>query len=587
MMDFEKARIDALKELSLTNQVNVLNSSEIAELTFNGYNDVWQVSTEVFLDDDSVKSITIFIALPEDFPLILPKLYLSKKDYDWIRYIPHVNTDMNICLYDDEYITVDPDRPGWILIESIRKARKIIEAGIKREDVSDFLDEFVAYWRDKYHAHDSIILGLSLLSPDAEIAGENMQICLLRNPFQGYSYILLSSDDIQALTFIRALEDRGIKGDILRPFYLGVIEDLKPPFFYTNISLYDLIRNLFPGLVKPYQSYLDTAPSLKVVVFGMRIKRKIVYFGWNIGTLNTVRSGFRTKSLSQFQVYQTFSRHAPVKRFQFDSIARQRLLERTNGRFEVERHLKLVFAGLGSIGSNLLQYLYSPQINTLTFVDPDVLKLENVNRHLLGMSFVNYSKVSGLKSYFNDKNPYLEINAIQRSIVSIVKSQPTILNESDYIFIVIGKNNIERYIIGALASGQIRKPVFVLWVEPFLCGGHCLHLNPGHTYKFDDDYEEGLYKYNIIDSSEYKNADNRLLFREAGCQSSYVPYGQHNITLFISSILPHITKCLEQEEKSNFRLTWKGNEDASRKLQLKLSDVGRSLDFGSLKYTIL
>lgn len=86
----------------------------------------------------------------------------SKEDKAWIEYIPHVDMVGFVCLYDEESIVTNINRPDEIVKLCLNKSLEIIEQGLKGINPDDFADEFVAYWNEKYSAKDEIYSGLMM-----------------------------------------------------------------------------------------------------------------------------------------------------------------------------------------------------------------------------------------------------------------------------------------------------------------------------------------------------------------------------------------------------------------------------------------
>lgn len=143
--------------------------------------------------------------------------------------------------------------------------------------------------------------------------------------------------------------------------------------------------------------------------------------------------------------------------------------------------------------------------------------------------------------------------------------------------VAIGINNIENYIAVALAEGKINRPVLFVWVEPYLMGGHCVYLTPAHKVDFRGLFLDGLYKYNIINSETYKDPAAQIKLREAGCQTSYVPYGKQSITRFMSSIIPLIYDIIEKHENRDLAISWRNTKKVIDGLNINLSDLGQAL----------
>ena len=586
MIEFDKAREKALQELKLTYTVTVLNDREIKHQEFKKAAEAWSIQTEIFLPDESVRVIEIFCVLPEEFPLQLPVFYLSENDYEWIKYIPHVNTNRLVCLFDDESIIVNPERPAGIIKECIEKARSTLQDGLKEKNAGDFREEFLAYWEDAYDQKDEIIAGLSIVGSGDEITPGKIKLVKLNIAYQGYYYALVS-DNKESLNYKNYLDDIGIQYEEHDVFFLGDLQDLEPPFFYDNEKVYELIKTHKSDLIASYKNFINDHLYPKVVLFDTVIKGRCLFFGCFIPPLTIKRNGFRANILSPFTVYNTYQKHDPVSRITFEEFTTKRLEHRTEGPQIKNNSFALTFSGLGSIGSNLLHYLYTSELKKLVLIDPETLTVANINRHLLGMSYVNYPKADALRHFFKSKNPLISIESYEASVISLIRNQKELFNDADYNFVAIGKDNIEQYIVDCLNSSVLLKPTFILWVEPYLCGGHCIYVNPGHYLDYSSLYIDNYYKFNVIATEEYLNPDRRLTFREAGCQSSYVPYGQKSILLFMASLMPAIFNVMGTNGAENLRFTWKGNEKILEELKLKTSKEADRIKFGELQISNL
>jgi len=582
MVNFVQAREGAYQELEQFYTIFRVDAKEKNHVGFSQFPDVWKIETEIFLPSGEITSVNLFLALPEDFPLTLPKVFLSKADYERTKYIPHVNMEFFVCAFDEENIQLNPDSPGRIADECIRRAKKIIEDGLWGRNDNDFDDEFIAYWTDKYDAKDKLEKCLSLL-PEEGLKDNGVNALQLKKTLRGFSYVLFQPDSQEINHFKSYLTNYGIPADEIEGFYLGNIQGLQPPFYFTNEKTYQFVVDNFPSLEEPYRQFLNKRSYPKIIIFSTKVKDEHLYFGWIVPVLLTDRKGFRPGKLIPFAVYRGLQKNDPNTRLNIESITRKRLKNRTDGPSRSLSSLEITIAGLGSIGSNLLHYLDLSDVKSFRFIDPDYLTIENIGRHLLGISYIHSEKVTAMKKYFQDKNPLLDIETYNTSIVSILRNKPEVFNNSDFIFITIGKYNIEEFVIDSLATSNLIKPTFIIWIEPYLCGGHCLYLNPSHPYKNSDFYEGGFYKYNILSSEEYKNPDRKLLFREAGCQSSYTPFGQKHITLFLSSLIPYVNDLMESKERRNFRFTWKGNRQICKELNFTFSPTGKLLEFGQIE----
>ncbi len=575
-LDFVQARKTAFEYLSKTNSLFVLTLSQQRELSLSNFSEVWNVKTEFFLPEKTAREITVHICLPDDFPLVLPKIYLAPSDNGWIQYIPHVDTKGYICILDDEFVSLDPDQPGAIVKIMLDKAMAIVEDGLAKKNFADFGEEFIAYWEEKYGKNDEVHCGMSIIEHDFLPPANTIKFLHLSQSYAGYS-IIIHHESAEFLQLRKYLNGRNFSFDELEAFYLGPLDTLLPPFNATNKSVIDIIENHFPDLISRFSTFINANSYPKLVLFSTIQRNKKIYLGWRIHRLNTNRNGFRPTSLSPINVMNSFQKNDPVDRIKFDQFTSERLLERSEGKVSPDPKLKIGVAGLGSIGSNLLSYLLPLGVEKLLLVDPDILTLENTPRHLLGVDAIPQYKVNAIKTFLEDKNPLINITAIRKSIVKVVLNDPEAINECDYLFVAIGKTTIEEYLSNALKERKICNSLFILWVEPFLIGAHCIFLQPGHNISFKELFPNGFFKYNIISEAEYKDPLREFTFKEAGCQSTYVPYGMKSIILFLSALIPEIYSLIEKKSARNLYISWKGSDQLVKDMNINLSDFGKQI----------
>ena len=80
----------------------------------------------------------------------------------------------------------------------------------------------------------------------------------------------------------------------------------------------------------------------------------------------------------------------------------------------------------------------------------------------------------------------------------------------------------------------------------------------------------------IINGDDY-------LSREAGCQSTFIPYSGFEVQYFLSMIVDYINKnAFEKNSSGNYLLSWVGRIDKARKMNMKInskwiSSSGREL----------
>jgi len=574
MIDFDRSRTDALNSLKSTNKVVVLGNSFKTDSLFRQFKEIWEVQTEIFGDDECVQLTKFLVALPDDFPIVLPKIYLSKEYTTKSQYLPHVDNAGYICLFDEDSISIDIYNPGGIVKECISKAITIVESGLKGINANDFVEEFIAYWEQSYSTNDLLKIGLNMIAEHSGEISDTIQCLYLQKKYRGYS-IIIHNENNHFKKFKSHLINIGYHANEFNAFYVGRLNIPKPPFDFNNKEIIDSIKKTCPQNIPLLKSYLNSKHKYKLIIFNVLIDGKTLFLGWEIN-LDKKINGYRSNKITTWDMFTKFQQFKSPHRIKFDVYTKERLQLRTDG-FELPLAQSAAFIGLGSVGSNLLQLLRPFGLSKIELIDPDILKIENINRHLLGFEYINQYKVDGLKDFFERKDLFLEINANKNSIVSILRNDLSKLNSCDVIFLAVGKDNIEQYIFLLLKSGLLKKPVFTIWLEPYLCGGHCLYNNPSNPINYDDLHEKGLYKFNIIDTKEYLQPSNKLRFKEAGCQSSFIPYGQKSLSLFLSSILEKISYLMVNKQAESFRITWKNPTIDPNDINLQISSFGQNL----------
>jgi hypothetical protein len=140
-----------------TEDCRILDEGEIQKIeSIKSYKNVIEVTTEVSLQSGN-KEVVLYIGIPNP-PLTLPKMFIKNESYESIKFIPHINKDLNICIYDEgmNHVFNESYFPE-IVEEMIYRAKRIIAQGEELETISDeFEREFKAYWEISYDKNDIV-----------------------------------------------------------------------------------------------------------------------------------------------------------------------------------------------------------------------------------------------------------------------------------------------------------------------------------------------------------------------------------------------------------------------------------------------
>lgn len=575
MADFDKARAAAFNLIENTRTVEQISEKAKNSIGGKTTKTFWRIIVEVPVEDQ-IRKLTLEIFLKYDFPLSLPQIKLAESDYQKTKYLPHVDDRRCICLFDRETTKQNTDDPAGIVNECVNQAVRILADGLNKDRVAAFNDEIIAYWENKYHNDDTVISGY-IGSNMTGLKPGNIAAYYLQQTFANVN-LYVGNDEVEINKLIEFFKFGGHTIQKLDAFYLGEVNQLNPPFYFTNKTLLEFMHLRFNGIWKEVKSYLNRKNHLsKFVLFSIVSGGQSLFFGFYWQPLKTDFKGWRSGYHSTVKIMTSIIPAQAITRVRFIEFHPGRLRARTDGKSSLIPAKKFMIAGLGSIGSNLLFYLNSLVVSKYILVDPEVLALENVNRHLLSFNDVGYYKVDGIAKYLTLQDPFLDIIKKASSVVDMVQRNLKEINEVDLIFCAIGKDVIESYILQQLAAGHILKPVLFFWVEPYLLGAHVLYITPNTTFGLRDLEVDGYFKFNILAPETYKDPSRKISLREAGCQDSYMPYGKAEIVRFFTAIVPDLFEFIQTPPSSNFAITYAGDLNLAARLNLPISDFARAM----------
>lgn len=578
---FKDVREKTLEEFSklIDDEISVVSPPVKANfLDSKRYSEIWEVKTGLYDDDDSrwlIENLTIYIAFPSSFPLVPSKIYYDKDDFAKIGYVPHTSILKNdVCVYD-EFVIVDETNPSGIIYDQYTKAKKTLTEGIKGDNKEHFREEFIAYWETSSNFKDKLLKEPSFSVIEEE--PENNQLGILcysfntsaKSDYDGIIFYNKNEEYIES--YKKYFEEYKIYTKELEAFYVSDINiPSKPPFAINCGKSLELIGDELQAQFKKYFK----SNVLRFVVFKKVLDNQTYYLGWHYPKPNLKMNGYRKSSLDDFSV--TFKKSLPghkkyVIRFAAERLNEERLINRSaSTKFKQSQH-KFLIAGIGSVGSHFTALINSLNNPELTLIDNDDLGSENIKRHFLGFKDLGCNKANAMKKFIKDKLPSQSVTAINDSFFDYYNKIGEEINANDYLFICLGKLNLDKWIINELLSGNIKKPVFILWVEPYLIGGQLLYLHPSDVPSIDDLFTD-LYKYeySIIDPNEFESKRDLFTLKEMGCQSTYSPYSSTHLSIYLTSVFSQVTSIIEDKSENTQLYSWVGDTSIANELDVKL-----------------
>ena len=97
----------------------------------------------------------------------------------------------------------------------------------------------------------------------------------------------------------------------------------------------------------------------------------------------------------------------------------ENLFARIEGLFDVEAfaEARVLIAGCGSGGGQVALQLVMSGVKHFTLIDKEVMKSENVIRHVCGLRFVGRKKVDALEDVLKDRNPDISVLKIEEDLL--------------------------------------------------------------------------------------------------------------------------------------------------------------------------
>lgn len=494
--------------------------------------------------------------LPKAFPYVFPKIFLSKKTEQELSVLPHINNDLSLCLFDDTTDIPNFKNPIRLIEASIRKAHLVLTQGIHKENEKDFFDEFNAYW-----AKDANMTFFS----DIEFGDKMLHLKF----YIGRKGNYISCNAEACIRIAANYNDGGNKDAVNDCIYIPLKTTCYKDDICTQRNIADIMRSK-SDYYQEYSHFLGSRSAKKsLVIFSQPFENKRIVSAFLHGKIQDVE-GFRRGRAPLGLVMKGATGLHNIDHVNIVDISQKRLFSR-GGIGEDVFDRKIGIIGCGSLGSNLAELLVGCGCNKFAFYDNQILTTENIARHVCGFSDVGLNKVDALSEKLSHHNPNVISERHSCDIHSILGSNIEMLNDNDYLILTVANAPIEYRCVKSYMNGHIKKPLVIMWVEPYAIAGHALILN-----KPQDVYEE-LFSAELTFLKSVVCHSDKYFKREAGCQSTYMPYSGLDIKAFIIAFIQFFTS-EDCEHKKNYHFMWTGNIDGCDKYNVELNKGASELE---------
>jgi hypothetical protein len=413
----------------------------------------------------------ISLMFPQLFPYRLPSARLL--DVDKIGTIPHVNQSGVMCVEESDSILLDSSRASDIVDSFIQDTIALLDRAILKVYQDDLFDEI-----EGYYSFSKKVNSFYVASDDTELVTLRVKKTGLGTKLKYIPILLYGRNNSLPSTFSNLSKPSEITDQKI--IHLALDRPMLPPANREDIT---------PGYLKAITHNLSAKNK---VALGRLLEKPTI--GKSFFVL--VSMPRTQKERSQFLL--RFSAKKPllhplndmhedwdITPYAITRHSEQYLLERGGAESSLATK-KVCIIGCGSVGSEISAMLAKSGIGELVLVDHDSFDADNIYRHRLGGSSLDfqadsktgkvasYTKVSALALSLQTEIPYIKI-----------KKKPTrfdgVLSDSDFltsdvVIVAVGSPSTNLYINKVLKSLNKTAAIFC-WNEASGYGGHSVALD--------------------------------------------------------------------------------------------------------------
>lgn len=486
--------------------------------------------------------VRLGVGLDDEFPDSLPNVFvLSGLDRD----LPHIDDRKKVCAFDSEGTLSDHLDVHGLVRETLERVQTVLEDGLLGTNLTDFLDEFEAYWTAK----DAIASVVQADDVPREIIA-----------FYTNNEIVAVADSSDSMAF--ALPK--FQGHPRAALYLP-LDSAKVPLQHPRKlqSWPSVIPMLSSGSSDLLRRTLVTKTRTVTVVLG--IPRPAG--GHALAALALQKFEGRG-SLADLRPKRT--RVLQLDRFDDVRVQQRASSPPTKWRVGV--------IGCGAVGGHVAHMLAWNGASELILIDPESCDAGNTLRHVLGRAGWQGPKVGRLKSDLEARVPGLVVTPIVKTANQALASHHDLLRSLDLIVVAIGNASVPLRLNDEFGSARFPVPVVYSWLEPFGIGGHALLVRYGSSGCLRCTFED----YPTLHCRMALAAPGqRFARRELACHGTYTPYAD------LDARQTALIACrLAQRLRANPTLpswftTWKGDSAQFLASGFRLTSRYAAIDNGS------
>ncbi len=506
------------------------------------------------LDDGSKVELSLDIAVDTFYKL--PEFSVDLNCYPNLKGLPHVGPSGTICASDATLCQPNPAQPEKCISEILERTITVLNGGITGENRDDYADELNSYWSiDSTHTGyicDALPKHTGIVYRAYAKMGRKSVPCF-------------AASEHTAIDFAKHLGRHHNHTTKAAPcLFLSLSCPLSFPLPATYRDWDEEIKRSGKQIQNVYRSFL------------CRSKKKSVFIILSVPTKNGTcivcfqqdttpdYGGFRPLPKRHQRALENSSYgKKKVKKYDLNDISQERLFSR-GGNGQILRGCFGII-GCGSLGSNLAKALADAGASNFLLIDNETLGIENIARHACGFDWIGKSKSQGMKRLLEEANPNVRCISITDDANKIIEEFPEKFDNCQALFVTAADGPLEHHCVHTLCRWGLTCPLIIMWVEPFALFGHAIVINKPQDVFAD------LFDMNLSFANPAISNSKKFLKREAGCQSTYMPYSGLDIQNFLQDFIRIWEGGATMKSRRNYHFVWAGNLSEAKNIGAEIA----------------
>lgn len=410
--------------------------------------------------------------IPTDFPFCLPKTELLNTQF--IGVIPHVGKCGTICVEESDTVIIDYEKPVKIIEFYLLQVIKLLDRAKLKIYQDELLDEYEGYFgaigsvNSFYCAQDKV----------EQVSLKIMYREKVRQKKTAVPVLLFDKERVLPKDFSNL--DKTNELQVINILHLPLSKSVLPPKGGGDITA-QYINDIQSNISEVNQKRLNK-----------KLKKERDHYQFFILLSLPRSSGERSQLLLHYSANKQLPH--PLGAYSDEWRIKIFLLTRHNSEYLLERggaenkllNKSVAIVGCGSVGGEIAMMLAKSGVGELTLIDKEFLEANNIYRHRLGGSSLNFvpnaksgkvlrrTKVNALGSWLRYEMPFVKVHEKPNSFENITSDKDFM--RADVVVVAVGSPTVNLYINKKLKELGKNRVVYC-WNEAASYGGHALAID--------------------------------------------------------------------------------------------------------------